>query len=242
MNDLRESDGTRRGSGALFPQTSWTLLADARATDAAGEAARREVVGRYYRPIRAYLMAIVRDGEQADEVTQAFFERIVLSGRLVRAADREKGSFRPFLKQALRYFVIDHRRRHGPPVVRPDHSTQGWDVLLDGKEPPSAEVEYHRAWVRALLEQALEQVRTACADKGQIEHFELFSARYLAATEPVPSWGELGRPYGLDEKAARNRTETVARRFRLVLRRLVAQETGSVEAANREIAALLEPL
>jgi DNA-directed RNA polymerase specialized sigma24 family protein len=242
MSEVREVTRGPQGSGALFPPTSWTLLADAQASGAPGQPARDELAARYYKPVRAYLMAIVRDVEEADELTQRFFERVVLPGRLYRAADRAKGSFRPFLKQALRNFVIDHRRVRRPPVVRPDGDTQGWDFVVDGHEPASAEGEYHRAWVRALLEHALAKVREACAGKGQQVHFDLFCARYILATDPVPSWSELGRAYGLDEKAARNRTETVARHFRLVLRQLLVQETGSIDAAHQELADLLESL
>lgn len=229
-------------SGALFPVTSWTLLAEARAEGEAAKAARDELVARYYRPVRAYLGAIVHDPEQADELTQSFFERVVLSGRLAGAANRDKGSFRPFIKQALRNFVTDHRRRPqlgGGQVVRPDDATRGWEAVTDGPHPASAETEYHNAWVRALLEAALERVRATCAARGQEEHFRLFLGRYLNESGEEPSWRDLGQLSGLDEKAARNRTETVARHFRLVLRQMLVEETGSVEAADAEVSALL---
>jgi RNA polymerase sigma factor (sigma-70 family) len=236
---------TRPGSKAVFPQTSWTLLAEACGADGAAARAREEFLTRYYKPVRAYLGSIVRDPERADELTQSFFERVVLSGRILRAADRSKGGFRPFLKQALRNFVTDDLRRQaaGPgPTVRPDAATRGWDSVTDGPSPPSPETEYHQAWVRNLLEIALTKVRDACAAKGQEHHFELFRGRYLSETEDQPSWRELGAPFGLDEKAARNRTETVARHFRLVLREMLAEDAGPGHGADEELAALLHLL
>ena len=240
--EAAEGRHQRGGSGALFPQTSWTLLADACGTDDASASARDEFLARYYKPVRAYLGAILRDPEETDELTQSFFERAVLSGRLLKAADRNKGSFRPFLKQALRNFVTDHLRRQPTgriPMVHPDAGTRGWDAVTDGPHPPSAETEYHRAWVRNLLEIALVKVREACETKGQEQHFEMFCGRYLDESGEQPSWSDLGRPFGLDEKAARNRTETVARHFRLFLREMLAEETGSGRGADEEIAALL---
>jgi DNA-directed RNA polymerase specialized sigma24 family protein len=231
--------------GAQFPSTSWTLLAEVRAGGEAAKAARDELVARYYRPVRAYLQAIVRDLEKAEELTQSFFERVVLSGRLIRAADPGRGSFRPYVKKALRNFVADDRRRRplgGAPVVRPDDATQGWDAVTDQTQPRSAETEYHNAWVRALLEVALEKVRETCMARGQQDHFQLFVRRYMNETGEEPSWRDLGQPFGLDEKAARNRTETVARHFRLVLRRILVEETGSAEEATAEVSALLELL
>jgi hypothetical protein len=93
--------------------------------------------------------------------------------------------------------------------------------------------------VCALLETALEKVRQICATRGQQEHFELFRGRYYGDAPDQPSWRELGERFGLDEKAARNRTETVGRHFRFVLREMLAAEAGSVEAVDEEIAALL---
>ena len=73
-DDTIERPGSR---AALPPMLSWTLLAEANGEH--GDAARNALVARYYRPVRAYLGAIVRDTERTDELTQAFFERVVLS-------------------------------------------------------------------------------------------------------------------------------------------------------------------
>jgi len=239
----RDDDTLERpASRAALPPTSWTLLAEASGEQ--GDGARNELVARYYRPVRAYLGAIVRDSERTDELTQAFFEQVVLSGRLLRAADRQRGSFRALLKQSLRNFVTDDLRRRqvtSKRDVHPDGDTHGWDAIGDGVGQ-SAEGEYHQAWVRALLDLALARVRETCVARGQLAHFELFTARYMHESGEPPSWRDLGVPLGIDEKAARNRTETVARHFRLVLRRMLIEETGSPGGAAAEAAALLEML
>ena len=230
----------RPAARAPLPPTSWTLLAEATRDGTA----RNELVSRYFRPVRAYIGAIVRDTERTDELTQAFIERIMLSGRLLQAADRQRGSFRALLKQALRNFVTDDLRRRqiaSHRDVHPDSGTQGWDAI-GNDVGQSAESEYHQAWVRALLDLALARVRETCLARGQEAHFQLFSGRYLSGSAEPPSWRELGAAHGIDEKAARNRTETVARHFRLVLRRMLIDETGSAGGAAAEAAALLEML
>ena len=62
---------------------------------------------------------------------------------------------------------------------------------------------------------------------------------YLCDAPEPPSWRELGTTVGIDEKAARSRTETVARHFRLVLREILREEAGTEESVDEEIAALL---
>ncbi|MBI3768820.1 MAG: sigma-70 family RNA polymerase sigma factor [Deltaproteobacteria bacterium] len=223
-----------------FPETSWTLIVAARggAPGACAELARR-----YYRPVHAFIAALVRDPTDADDLTQGFFERAFVMGRLVEQVDRERGHFRPFLMEAARNWVRDWWRRgqRGPRLVRPDAEPRGWQQIPEEATPP-AEAVFHDAWVRALLDHALARVREVCAAKGQGVHLEIFLCRFASPTSRAPGWAELGAPHGLDEKAARNRAETVSRHFRLVLREMLVVETGSAEAADAEIEALLAGL
>jgi RNA polymerase sigma factor (sigma-70 family) len=222
--------------GIRFPDTSWTLLELARGEDEAAKVALAEFIRRYHRPVHAYLAAIVHDPVQAEDLTQEFFARVVLTGRLLAHVDRARGRLRPYLKQALRHFVTDwHRKRvrEPRPDVEPDAKSGGWDAYP--AEDPGPDAAFHTAWVQALLETVLNQVRTICEAKGQQQHLELFLGRYLSESVEPPSWKVLGRAYGLDEKTARTRAETVARHFRMVLQTLLIDETGSERAANEEI-------
>jgi len=225
-----------------FPQTSWALLAAARGEGDAVPEALEEFSRRYYQPVYAYIAVLTRNRAQAEELTQGFFTQVILSGRLLAHLERSKGSFRPFLKQALRNYVIDawrQQQRHAPEAeVRPDGWSQGWDGLGQ-TEAPSPEAAFHTAWVRALLEEALARVRAICELNGQTAHLALFLGRYMSEACKPPSWEELGTAYGLDGKAARNRAETVARHFRGVLRDMLIDEVGSAQSADAEVATLL---
>jgi hypothetical protein len=104
------------------------------------------------------------------------------------------------------------------------------------------------------LAEALNRVRALCLKRNQQVHLNLFEARYLSEAELAPSWEELGARYSMNQKSARERADTVARHFRLVLRRMLRNEitapAGSgrwrsqvMEAAiDEEIKALLSPL
>jgi hypothetical protein len=94
-------------------------------------------------------------------------------------------------------------------------------------------------------------VRDRRHKRKQAVQLHLFEARYLGETDPAPSWEELGARYGMDQKAAREPADTVARHFRLVLRRMLRNEVTakggrsaheSDEAVDDEIKALLSPL
>lgn len=234
-----------------FPETSWTLLANAREQCEKGARAREDFAQRYYRPVREFLLVLVQDAEAAEDLSQEFFTKLSEPGGLLERANPKKGPFRSYLQQALRNLVIDHHRRNSKEALQshPDQaSTEGWETLqLAGF--PAAEAAFHRAWVKLTLAEALTRVRALCLKREQHVHLALFEARYLCAADLAPSWDELGGRYGMDQKTARDRADTVTRHFRLVLRRMLRNEITVPDGAHvteaaidEEIKALLSPL
>jgi RNA polymerase sigma factor (sigma-70 family) len=227
-----------------FPSTSWELLAGAACRGDDSAAARDEFAERYYAAVRAYIAAVTRGAPDADDLTQRFFEAVVLSGSLLVRADHGKGRFRPYLKQAIRNFLIDahrHDARAAVLEVRPDGVTGGWNAIaVDGS--PSPDDEMLRAWARSLVGMALSRLEHVCEERQQREHFAMFVRRYVADSDRPPSWRQVGEPFGLDEKLARSRTETAARQFRTLLRQLVASDIGASEDIGHELQAVLAVL
>ncbi len=89
--------------------TIWTQLEQAHGRTGAGaEQARRDLVHRYRGVAYRYILAAVRDADQADDLIQEFAVR-VMQGRF-RGADPAAGRFRDYLKTALYRLVADHFR------------------------------------------------------------------------------------------------------------------------------------
>src|ERR1700748_3575932 len=96
-----------------FPTTSWTLVvaaSDPRGKDA--HAALVSLCESYWYPLYTYLRRRGYAADQAQDLTQAFFVRI-LEGKYLDRADSQKGRFRSFLLTSLKFFVADEgdRRR-----------------------------------------------------------------------------------------------------------------------------------
>jgi len=235
-----------------FPETSWTLLAKAREQSDQGAGAREDLAQRYHRPVQQFLLLLVQDGEQAQDLAQEFFTRLSGPGGLLERARPGKGAFRDYLRESLRNLVRDYYRHNRAQALQmhPDQaSAGGWDLVeLPGY--PAAEAAFHHEWVKVTLAEALNRVRALCLKRNLQVHLDLFEARYLSEAEFAPSWAELGTRYSMDQKAARDRADTVARHFRLVLRRMLRNEitvpggSGRVTEAviDAEIKALLSPL
>jgi RNA polymerase sigma factor (sigma-70 family) len=227
-----------------FPSTRWELLADASPRGDQSAAALNEFAERYYAAVRAFIAAISRNPVDADDLTQRFFETVVLSGRLLSSANPVKGTFRSYLKQAIRNFLIDEHRRQARlinPDIRPDALDEGWSSIVTDSSPgPDAEL--LRAWAQSLVAMAVSRLETICEQNHQQQHFELFVRRYISDPDHPPSWREVGEAFGLDEKIARSRAETAVRHFRALLRDLVASDMGTEKGLDEELQSVIAVL
>jgi RNA polymerase sigma factor (sigma-70 family) len=227
-------------SGRVLPLTSWTLISAARSGSPGASAALNEFSKRYYRPIHAYLLAIASRNEDVADITQGFFTDVIVTGGLLKWADRAR-PFRPYLKQSLRNYVISMRRKRAAAkripeqiVDRPDaEESAGWDHI-DLRQQADGEAAFHDAWVRELLKTALDRFEKACRDRNQQQHFELFTRHYLRQGDGE-SWKDLGDEFGIDQKIARSRAQTAARRFGSALRDLLVEQLGSEQDARQEV-------
>jgi len=245
MDRDAERHPNRASRGHLqFPSTKWELLAEASPHGEQSAAALNEFADRYYAAVRAFIVAVARNPVDADDLTQRFFETVVLSGRLLTRVDREKGSFRPYLKQAIRNFLVDEHRRQARsvnPDIRPDAVNEGWNAIVTDSSPrPDAEL--LRAWARSLVGMAVTRLEKICQENDQEQHFRLFTHRYLSDPDNPPSWRDVGATFGLDEKIARSRAETAVRHFRVLLRNLVASDMGSEKGIDEELHAVIAVL
>ena len=228
-----------------FPETSWELLSLASSgSKKVTHAAAAQFAARYYSPVRAYIAAIVRNRDEQEDLAHRFFLNGVLSGRVLAGAQKSRGSFRLYLKQAIRNFVVDEYRRKGrvaagghAVITHPDADERGWAQIADHAEEPGAV--FDREWARALVRQAVEATSRICASRGQSEHFQLFAGRFLSEADRLPGWRELGDRFGVDEKTARTRAETAARHFRAELRRSVTAELRTHGDPDEEIRSLM---
>jgi hypothetical protein len=90
--------------GSDFPTTRWTLViaaADPRRTEA--RSALVSLCEAYWYPLYAYIRRRGYAADQAQDLAQDFFVR-VLEGRYLDRADPDKGRFRAFILTSLKFF------------------------------------------------------------------------------------------------------------------------------------------
>ena len=94
-----------------FATTRWTMVTAAGAAgDRRSAAALEELCEIYWPPLYAYLRGRGYPAEQAQDLTQGFFARL-LETDAIRSADPARGRFRAFLLTALKRYVINEYER-----------------------------------------------------------------------------------------------------------------------------------
>src|SRR5262245_47107954 len=141
-----ESTVDQRLSGM---ETIWTVLGRAHGESAEAAAAKRQLLERYTKPVRRYLLGAVRDVEVADDLSQEFAVRF-MRGDLHRA-DQTRGRFRDFVKGVLFHLIADHHRRQKRTVAGlPDES------LADGHaaDPAAGDEQFLAGWREDILDRS----------------------------------------------------------------------------------------
>ena len=90
-----------------FATTHWSVVLAARDTDSPeADAALAELCRTYWYPLYAFVRRKGHSPPDAEDLTQAFFARM-LEKKYVAQADRERGRFRTYLLAALTHFLAD---------------------------------------------------------------------------------------------------------------------------------------
>src|SRR5262245_61116679 len=159
-----------------FATTRWSLVAAA-AQPAAPEAAAAlaDLCRLYWYPVYAYVRRRGHGADEAEDLTQAFFARLLEKGAL-GAATPARGRFRNFLLASCQHFLANEReragalKRGGGRVVSLDLSGADGRYRLepDGGEGP--ERLFERRWAMELLGRALARMREEheSAGKGRL--------------------------------------------------------------------------
>lgn len=229
-----------------FPTTRWTQVL------AAGDPRREEarsalasLCENYWYPLYAYLRRRGYSSDQAQDLTQGFFIR-VLEGRYLDRAEPEKGRFRAFLLTSLKFFVADeeHRRRahkRGGGVVVPLEVSSGEERYQ--REPAHEETPeriFERRWALSVLERVVENLRNEFVQHGRPEHYERLKV-FLLGKSDAP-YATLAQELNTSEGALKVAIHRLRKRYRELFRQEIADTVADpreVESELRYLAAVL---
>lgn len=206
----------------------------------------------YWLPIFVCIRRRGYTEHDASDLTQEFMTTVVIGRALTSHASPTRGRFRTFIRAALGNFLIDqHRagrssRRSLSRSPSRSAATSDFSPAHDAPSPDyQLDAEFDRQWAAAVLHQAIEHVRDECESEGMSTHWEAFEAVVVLPTTrrvTPPALADvvarLHTSGPLDATRVSNMVQTVKRKFRRVLREIVAQTVENSNEVENEIADL----
>jgi RNA polymerase sigma-70 factor (ECF subfamily) len=223
------------------------VLAAGGRSSALGEDALAALCSLYWYPVFAYIRRQGNSTDEAQDLTQGFFARLIEKGDIA-SADQGRGRFRSFLLTACQHFISNERdhahalKRGGgrvPVSIDTAVAEHRYERTLAHAETP--ERLYERQWCLTLLEGVLNDVREEYVIGGKEQVFVRLKG-YLTEPEDAGTHADAARELGMTEGAVKVAVHRLRRRYRDAMRRRVAETVGSVEEIDDEIAHLIKAL
>lgn len=244
MNPVVES-GIGSG-GREFPETRWSqLLALRDPGHPTFQKTLEELVGQYWKPAYHYVRALRPDrAADAQDLTQGFFT-MLLERRDLERLSPDRGSFRGFLKTALKHFLAsaDRSRAARSPrgearLLRFDGAEEEWLEATRGQPETSPDEAFDREWARGVLMEAVERLRRELVADGKQATFDLFRDTCLVAGE-APSYAELAARHGIRETDVTNALHRARGRVREMIAERIRDYLAPGVSVEKELRTLL---
>lgn len=192
----------------------------------------------YWPPLYGYVRRRVSEVHEAQDLTQAFFERL-LEKRYLADADPERGRFRAFLITAFKHFLSTEwdkakaqKRGGGERILSLDFAAQD-SSCSEPADQLTAERAYERQWAVTLLNRVMNRLQREMERNGKGQHFRCL--KEFIGGSGNSSYGTAAADMGLSESAARMAASRMRGRYRELLRAEIAQTVSSQEDIESEV-------
>lgn len=224
-----------------FTTTHWSVVLAAQGGNSPqSQAALETLCQTYWPPLFAYLRRANYPDADAQDLTQAFFARLLERDYLSRL-QHQQGKFRSFLLTFLKHFLQEEwsraqmKKRGGDRIfISLDSFTDEQRRPLEVADPFTPDQAYERRWAQLILEQAVRRLREEYEARGRKALFEALQDAHLGE-ENVASYQELGARLGMTEDAIKSSVMRMRRRHREILREEIAQTVSHTKEIDEEV-------
>jgi len=233
---------------ARFATTRWTMvLAAGRRSSPEAARALEDLCRAYWYPLYAYVRRRGQSKAEAEDLTQAFFARL-LEKDFLRSAAREKGRFRTFMLVAFQRFCANEwdraraqKRGSGQVILSLNLDTAERRYHAEPADELSADRIFERRWALTLIEQTIARLRREYEVAGKGGDFDQLKTFLTADSGAIP-YAELSVKLGQNEGSLRVAVHRLRKRFRELFRQEIAQTVSSPDEIDGELRYLLSVL
>lgn len=226
--------------------TRWSVVLAAGGADSpTSRAALETLCEAYWYPVYAFVRRAGHSSEDARDLTQEFFSRVLDKGYL-RAVRPERGRFRGFLLTSVRHFLSNERdwqtalkRGGGTPILPLEFDDGERRYQIEPSDDWTPDRIYEHRWATTVLEVAMRRFDETQARHGRKALFNRLRGAVFADGDAV-KYGDLAAELGMSEGALRIAVHRLRRQFGAVLREVIAETVERDDAVDEELRYLLE--
>jgi RNA polymerase sigma-70 factor (ECF subfamily) len=230
LESIIEAPMNPETAGAACAAHPWTVVLRARRQDTArAMEALSRLCQTYWYPLYAYVRLRGHSPEEARELTQEFFSRL-LHNKTLAYMRKDCGKFRSFLLSAMNHFLVDEARKGR--LIRPEApSVQPL--------PEKAEKIFEQNWALAVAGAVYDRLRREYEELGRGELFAALKFCLTSTRAAVP-YAELAARLSLAENAVQSQVQGLRRRYGEVLREEIAGLVATPAELEEELCCLFQ--
>jgi RNA polymerase sigma-70 factor (ECF subfamily) len=242
-DDRASKDRSPRSSqnGAIaFTTTHWSVVLAARGESTEAKAALEKLCRTYWWPLYGFVRREGYKPEEAQDLTQAFFARL-LERRDLETVRQERGRLRSYLLASVKNFLSKARDREltvkrgeGRPVISLDDLLARERADQEPAHTLSADRIYERRWALTLLEQVLARLRAEYEGAGKLPLFDRLK-ELLAGESGQPSQAKIADELGMTENAVKQAFHRLRYRYRQLLHEEIAHTVAAPDDVEDEL-------
>ena len=232
-----------------FATTHWSLVGAAKPGEASQTRAREaleELCRAYWYPLYAFVRSRGYSAVDAQDLTQAFFARIIETGGFA-SADREQGRFRSYLLGAMKHFLANEWHRAQTQKRGGQVRFIEWDALDPearyagaSEQPVNPEYLFDREWALETIAGALQELRDEMVKAGKGEQFDALKGSLTGEDESPRE--EIAARLDMSEGAVKVAVHRLRERYRKLLRAAIAETVSNEAGLNDEMRYLVAVL
>ncbi len=227
--------------GGQFPMTRWTIVRHAQGdNDTVAFEAMTSLCQTYWRPLYAFVRRSGKSPHDAEDLTQAFFARLLEKDHLATAGE-EKGKLRSFLLVMLKRFMANEwersqaqKRGGGTAHISIDQEIGEEHYKLEPPDEDTPETVFDRQWAMTLLDSVLDKLREEYTKSGRENVFEALkdSLSFRAGDTP---YVDIAKELECSEGAVKAAVHRMRKRYRTLLESAIADTVESPDQVEAEL-------
>src|SRR5438094_1730382 len=241
MNAAAPEQSVNTGAGGVaFVTTQWSVVLTAQGRSPAADDALEKLCRTYWWPLYGFVRREGYKPEEAQDLTQAFFARL-LERRDLETVRQERGRLRSYLLASVKNFLSKARDRELTVKRGEGRALVSLDDLLArehaDQEPAhklSADRIYERRWALTLLEQVLTRLRAEYEAAGKLPLFDRLK-ELLAKESGQPSQAQIAAELQMTENAVKQAFHRMRHRYRQLLQEEITNQVAVQAGGDDEL-------